>query len=364
LGTIASMWKRLRTRLYDIRSFLRPDVALLQGVTGAGASVRILRAGLADRPAAYFLAGQIYDELFAETDLGRHWLWALPALGRSHGCAFVLFRTPRDRVALARRFLRRAEGQAFYLPLYVTLTVDIANEAALLRSNSVQQDVRKITKEGFHYSISRKSYELATFMRDYHDPWVKRVHGFDVLGMDSESSSRLWEDEEVPEPWVLLKVHLGGAWIAGTLLVSSTDAAALMEIGVKDANADYVKRGALLACYWFAFDFLRRQGHARVNLMFARPFLRNGVLQYKLKFKPYLRPMPADGFLMIPDMESDDAREILLQQPILAWGTEGLEVVWFTLDPNDTPDRTRVPIDLSRVEGVSAVERIVLSAPR
>ena len=153
LRTIASMWKRLRTRLYYIRSFLRPDVALLQGVTEAGASVRILRAGLADRPAAYFLAGQIYDELSAETDLGRHWLWSLPILGHAHGCAFVLFRTPRDRVALARRFLRRAEGQAFYLPLYVTLTVDIANEAALLRSNSVQQDVRKIAKEGFHYSI-------------------------------------------------------------------------------------------------------------------------------------------------------------------------------------------------------------------
>jgi len=119
----------------------------------------------------------------------------------------------------------------------------------------------------------------------------------------------------------------------------------------------YVKRGALQAAYWFSLEYLRDQGHRWVNLMFSRPFLRNGVLQYKLKFRPHLRPKAGDGFLMIPDMEDDAARTILLQQPFLTWGTAGLKVAWFTLDPNDTPDRTRVPIDTSKVEGVAGLAR-------
>lgn len=360
LGAVASLWRRLRTRLYYIRSFLRPDVTLLQGRTESGRLVPILRAGLADRPAAYFLAGQIYNELSSETDLGRQWIWRLPTVGRVHGCSIVLFRTQRGRADLARRLLGCAESQAFYLPIYVTLTADVADAAELLRSHSVRDDVRKIRREGFHYSISRKSNDLAKFMAEYHDPWVRVVHGFDALGLDSEGTSRLRQGDEIPEPWVLLKVHLAEEWVAGMLLVASEDAAALMELGVKDADATYAKRGALHACYWFAFEYLRNLGHAKANLMFARPFLKNGVLQYKLKFRPHLRAKPGDGFLMLPDMANDDAREILLQQPFLALGAEGLEAVWFTVDPDDTPDRARVPIDTSKVDGVTGIARVIL----
>lgn len=360
LPRYAAAWQGLRIRVHHLRSFLRPDVVLLEGCTANDRPVRMLRAGIAGRDAEYFFAGQVLTELRREEPLGRAWLWALPAVARKKDCAFVLLRTAQRRVALARWLLGRGDDDAFYLPLFVGATVDLTDEARLLRSHSIRDDVRRIKKSGFQYSTSTRKEDLQTFMQRYHGPYVKRIHGFDAVGVDMRRLLASSSSDEIPEPWVLLKVELDGEWVGGGLLVSGPGRAALMEVGVKEADSAYVKRGALQAAYWLSLEYFRSQGHARASLMYARPFLRGGVLQYKLKFSPSLKPRAADGFLLLPVQGSDAAREILLQEPLLVLRRDALRAIWFSTAVDEPRDHPWLPIEHLARAGITDVERVVL----
>lgn len=340
---------------------LRPDVILLEGRTERGGPLSILRAGITDPQTAYYFAGQVFEELCAERVLGRTWLWALPALARKHGCAFVLFRVPQNRAIWARWLLGRAAADALHLPVFVTVITDVSDITALLRSDSLRSDVRRVRNRGFQFSISRERQDLDTFIREYHDPYVNKVHRFDAIGMDFKRLLATCSNDEIPEPWVLLKVNIEGEWVAGMLLVSAPHRAALMELGVKDANPAFVKGGALQAVYWLSIEYLRSLGHKRVSLMHARPFLRNGVLQYKLKYSPSLTvARPDDGFLLLYDKENDAAREILLREHFLVFKRDGLGAAWFSLDAAASPDASCKPIDRLTIAGIHDVERVVL----
>ena len=354
-------WRRLRTRIHYIRQFLLPDVVLIDGRTQSGRSLSILRAGITDRQTAFFFAGQVLTELCAERVLGRAWLWALPALAREHACAFVLFRVPRRRAALARCILLRTDDDALHLPVFVAATVDVTDKPRLLRSHSLRDDVRRIGKRGFQFSVSSKKQDLDTFIREYHDPYVTNVHGFDAIGMDFQRLLASCSKDEIPEPWILLKVELDGEWVAAALLVSGAGSAALMEFGIKNGDPAMVKSGALQAAYWLSLEYLRSQGHKRVSLMYSRPFLRNGVLQYKLKFSPSLAvARPTDGFLLLFDQENQAAREILLREPLLLFKGDCLRAVWFSRDFAGSPDPFCIPIDRLTIAGVEDIGRVVL----
>ena len=355
------MWRSLRTRIHYIRIFLWPDVVLLKGQTESGRSLSILRAGNTDRQAAYFFSGEILTELCTEHDLGRKWLWTLPALARKQGCAFVLFRVPTPRAALARRILRRTAEDTLHLPVYVRATADVSDITRLLHKESLRSDKRRTKNHGFQFSISKKKQELETFIQDYHDPYVRKVHGFDAIEMDFQRLLTSCLNDEIPEPWVLLKVNLEGEWVAGMLLVSKPGWAALMELGVKDADLSLIKHGALQAAYWLSIEYLRSQGHKRVSFMHARPFLRNGVLQYKLKYSPTLEvARPDDGYLLLFDQQNDAAREILLRESFLVFKGDCLGAVRFSLDPAASPDPSCISMERLTIAGIKNVEQVVL----
>lgn len=358
---LVSLWRQLQIRLHYIRIFLWPDVILLEGQSKSGQSLSILRAGIRDPQTAYFFAGQVFAELRSERALGRTWLWALPRLARKHSCGFVLFRVSRRWAPLARRILGRTDHDSLHLPVFVQATVDVSDRARLLRSRNFRDDVRRVGKRGFQFSVSRQKHDLDTFIREYHGPYVKRVHGFDAIQMDFSRLLASCAHGELPEGWVLLKVELNGEWVAGVLLRSGAGSAALMELGVKGSDLSLVKRGALHAAYWLSLEFLHSQGHKQVSLMHARPFLSNGVLQYKLKFSPFLKAArPGDGFLLFFNCENGAARETLLHEPLLVFNGDGLRAVWFSLHAAMPVDPSRIPIERLSTAGIKDVERLVL----
>jgi hypothetical protein len=105
-----------------------------------------------------------------------------------------------------------------------------------------------------------------------------------------------------------------------------------MELGVKDADLALVKKRVLQAFYWLSLEYLHQQGYQFVSFMHSRPFLKNGVLQYKFKFNPTVTPARIDGYLFLPDLRNSVTEKILLEQPLLVLNNNELEAVWFTSD--------------------------------
>ena len=72
--------------------------------------------------------------------------------------------------------------------------------------------------------------------------------------------------------------------IAGSLIAYKGHNARLWCFGIKDANPDYVKMGAFGALYYFSFQYLKNKGFKQVGVGGSRPFLNDGVLNYKKKW--------------------------------------------------------------------------------
>lgn len=354
-------WQRLRMRIYRLRALLWPDVVLLEGQAEGGRSLSILRAGISDRQTAYYFAGQILTNLRSERALGRAWIWRLPALARQHGCAFVLFHIQTPHLALARGMLRRADLEVLHLPVFVEAIVDVSSLQNLLRKHSLQQDVRKIVKSGFQSSVSRSKEDLETFIEHYHDPYVRRVHGFDAIEMNFQPVLASCSGNRLPDSWLLLKVELDGEWVAGVLLACRAKKPALMELGVRNGDMTLVKRGALQAAYWLSLQYLSSQGHGQVSLMHSRPFLANGVLKYKLKFNPSLTASrTTQGFLLFFDRKNGLAREVLIRQPLLAFDGDLLRAVLHYADSVPSQDVPGIRPDILAIAGVTGIQEVVL----
>jgi hypothetical protein len=82
----------------------------------------------------------------------------------------------------------------------------------------------------------------------------------------------------------LLWVKSGAEKVAGLMLRYDGDIIRAYVLGVKDGDPQYVKSGALGAAYYFAILHLTERGAQRLHLGGSRPFLRDGVLQYKKKW--------------------------------------------------------------------------------
>jgi hypothetical protein len=179
--------------------------------------------------------------------------------------------------------------------------------------------------------------------------------------MDFERLFASCSAETMPQPWVLLKIELEGRWVAAALLIDAPGRAALMEVGVRDGDPALVRAGVLQAVYWMTLEHLRERGHGEVNLMLTPPFLRSGVMQYKLKYGPRLKPARAgDGFLLLPTHGAEAARRTLLREALLVSRGRGLRVLWFAADEQAAPDPSLVPVERLKAAGVDEVERIVL----
>jgi hypothetical protein len=340
---------------------LWPDVLLLTGKTKSGGILSILRTGTSDCQTEYYFSGQVFTEILEQHPLGRIWFWTLPKLAKNNGCAFILARVASSRAPFAQWLLDRKHHRSIHLPVLVELNVDVTDMERVLRSDSLRSDLRVIKKYGHHFSISRNMEEIKTFIREYHDPYVKVAHGFDMIEMDFQRVLATCLTDEMPAPWELLKVELAGEWVAGMLLVNGKDRAALMELGVKNADRSLVKRGALSAAYWLSVEYLRSQGHKRVSFMHTRPFLNNGVLRYKLKYGQSMRiARPEDGFLLSFDQENPATREVLFQQPLLAFQKNGLCAVLFTNGSDESSDNTLMTQHWSSIGGINAVEKRLL----
>ncbi len=357
---LLAVWKKLSIQLYFVRTFIRPDVFLLNGITKSGLEVSILRAGADELTARYFFSGHIFSKLVEEREIGRTWLWRLPAMSRDLGCAFLLVRLTGKQARLMSWLLRLTDSMAYYLPLFVETTVDVKNRKRLLSSYDLRKEVRLITTQGFQARISKSKKDMETFITQYHDPYVAAVHGFDAFGMDFTRVLNACIADELPPSWQLLKVELNGEWLAGGLLKTENGRASLMELGVKNADLTLVKQRVLQAFYWLSLEHLHAQGYQLVSFMHSRPFLKNGVLQYKFKFNPTLTPASIDGYLFLPDLRNSITANILREQPLLVLNGNELEAVWFTSNSTTLTDLTPYSIDKLTNAGIKRIRTVAL----
>lgn len=356
---------RIISEITILFSFSFPRVFLFRGEAHQeGERVSILTANMSDRNSKYFFTAQIFRKIEQEIDLGRHWLWSLHLLAEHRSCSFLLIRSPFSLFRVVSTFGGRSEGRSFFLPLFLNLTVDISSKEKLLQVQSLKSDVRKVKGRGFRYSVTRNKEEIKQFINDYCIPYATRRHPIDNQFW-LPSLLRYVAVDPLPRDWLLLKVYVhhsySNDWVSGCLLFGGNPWT-MAHLGVKNADENYVKLGALHAAYWFSIEYIRGLGYKEVSLGVSRPFLRDGVLQYKKKYKPRLDLSPSlwrMGVILFPLKRDPTSERILVQEPFVCLHKGAPKM---TVIVSDSPDTNLESLSrLYAFNGLSELEIVPLS---
>jgi hypothetical protein len=171
-------------------------------------------------------------------------------------------------------------GRSFWLRNWVRTELDLTLTVERIKhSDGVKSDVRKVLQNGFRYDVSTEPQDYESFYWTMYWPYAKQGFGGKAIYMTYE---QMLVGMTNPE---LLRIKLGDEVIAGMVLrYPENGPPHWWVLGVRDGDHSLVKQGALAAIYYFGVMHLLNKGYHRAELGGVRPFLVDGVLQYKRKW--------------------------------------------------------------------------------
>ena len=156
---------------------------------------------------------------------------------------------------------------------------------------------------------------------------------------------------------------LDGNWVAGCIVRTDGQTAYLQESGVINGDITELRRGALRASYWLSVTRMQSLGFRKISFMWSPPFLENGVLLFKKKYRPVLEAAPTShkGLLLAPLAQSALSRRILVEQPMIQLCGSALVATRFVEKSGDVAAaREQLYKDCRRYGGISRYEVIPL----
>jgi hypothetical protein len=226
-----------------------------------------------------YLINLIYGEYLKPIRIGTVPIWSLNRVMRrwQEKADVIIFRHRRfrPRGAFARRML--------IMPYYIAQSVDLpppdADLLAFFYNSTTRRDLKRIRDAEFKYEITQDPAQLDFFYHQMLRPFIQDRHrdAADILPWDAFRLAY--------EKMELLLIHKAGLPVAGNLNLQTNDCYTLHVLGVLNADKELLKAGTIAACYWFSIAEAHRRGCASVNMQCARPFLKDGVLVYKKKWR-------------------------------------------------------------------------------
>jgi hypothetical protein len=142
-------------------------------------------------------------------------------------------------------------------------------------------------------------------------PYVTHRHG--NVDLNYDELMRYWESGTCE----LLLIKKENEHIGGQVIVFEENRPRLSVLGIKDGNPCYLKCGAGNANYYLASSYLAKHGYRSLHLGGVRPFLKDGVLQFKKKLGLRLISKYVRGFLVKPLSPSTGLKGFFLRNPFI-----------------------------------------------
>lgn len=154
----------------------------------------------------------------------------------------------------------------------------------------VDGDLFLIRRNKLRSTMDRAPSSLDTFYRDYYQPTVMNRHGSGAIVQNLLNLRRflsngaiLWIDSPVGR-------------IAGVLIQQVGSRIVLRSIGLHNGDLALAKQGAIVACYYHAYQFAIDSGSTSLDFRGTRPSLTDGVLRYKRKWGAAITDSPDLSF--------------------------------------------------------------------
>jgi hypothetical protein len=260
-----------------------------------------------------------FDVTYEENYIGKKWLWQIPQIaeGTNHNCSLMVTELPKPLRVLFRKI------KYLYLPCWVSGEIDISDDnPSFLKNSSLKSDLRRIRNHKLYFEVTHKQSKFHDFYYNMYVPYITKAYGNRSIIMSYDYLKREFKNGGLFNDLLLIKED--DKYIAGILLHYKKNRAKLIILGVKDGSFDYVKHGAIGALFYFSSRYLTEKGFTRIDFGKSRPFLKDGVLQYKKKWNQKISNKNEVGFLIKMISKTEAVKGFFLNNPLIYQDKTGL----------------------------------------
>ena len=262
----------------------------------------------------FYLLGQLYGEQVDHEEDQRIWHFQIPEVIRKSEAEMIM----GYNVPLAfRRYADRGCAE-FYIPRWLGGEVSVEDALNEIEHRpTLRADNNKLKKNGLTYVMSDNLEDYRWYYDNIYVPYVNALFGRTSAPVDFRKI------EEAMPDLTLMLVKKDGETVAGQILVLEGKKARGWTMGLLNGDRTLAHIGALAALYIFGFQELAKRGIESYNLGGSRPFINDGVLQYKRKWGMVVNKGKAEGFVICRIRDTQSVRQVLHNNPFIYEATNG-----------------------------------------
>jgi hypothetical protein len=251
---------------------------------------------------------------FKEYYHGRTWLWKLAKLieKKDTDYSFVIVQVDKSNLNLLK------SPNWFFIPDWVIGEINTPLDEIVTKNSSIKSDLRRIRKHSLHYEVTQDPHLFDEFYHNMYVPHITKAHFSNAYIMSYDYMRAEFQNSE------LLLVKKQEKRIAG-ILIAYEEVPRLWSLGVRDSNPEYIKDGAVGALFYYSLLYLKGKGYSTINFGLSRPFLRDGVLQYKRKWTQRIVGTTSYGYALKVLNYTDPAKAFLQKNPFIFESHEELQ---------------------------------------
>jgi hypothetical protein len=276
LFPVETVFYSIKRVLFFVSKF-RLSVYLLQGKEKwGGGSLKTLFLG--DERGIHYFSDLLYLEEPVKESLGKVFIWEIKSR-----LNLELPRTDLIFIKIDGIFSRFLSRKGFIIiPGWVLFIMDLSRPLQeiwkLSKNKSLRENLRQIKKQNYSYEMTQDPSKFEYFYHQMYLPYAwKRFEKVTVL-----TSFR--DMERAFKKGQLLLIKKGNDYISGVIIRMDHDTVFSVSLGIKEGKIEYLKEGALTACYYFTILWAKEEGYKWLDFGHCRSFFKDGVFNYKKRW--------------------------------------------------------------------------------
>lgn len=314
---------RIIKKLYRMLIF---DVWSVSSKLCPNENIRVIFMGKGNEIDKRYFQKLIFNESYNENYLGKACIWRLIYY-------FWKFKKSHDLLILKTEMkicnLLKSKNR-FVVPDWISCEIDICGDLSSrsISKRTFKSNLKKIQQGNFNCSITNNPADFDNFYHNMYLPYLSNRHGDLGLEISEERMKRSFANGE------LLLIRDGQETIAGALIDYRimNGIPRLVQVGILRGDFNFVKKGALTAVYYFTIEHLREKNYKKFSVGYARPFIYDGLTNYKLHWGANIVCETSKAFLICMLSQKKCLDTFLSSNPFICRDKDCLALMTFATD--------------------------------